>query len=297
MTVQVQVGNRPVLEEVPFRREGIHVSLVVNRRQRTARLVDFLAGNFAVKQPALDTLAKREGIARMFTLVEKEESLGWAKAGYVREGAIPGYYKRSDAHVMGRVISDPPLVTEDGLPTTLTADLPAVERMLTQAKKLAPELSAPRGLKVEAFSDLQVSMLGIAPPRTKKTAAWIDERFGRTGERIHVVAKTPKTARGAEQILSAELQEPFGNAYIQSSHLATTADEGKVLLGGLLALHETLADRGVGCIFAITSAESAPTGAVFLAAGYRKTGALARHLTAGDRRVDAILWTLRTDGN
>ena len=41
MSVQTQqVGQRPVMDEVPVRAAGIHVSLILNRRHRVARLVE-----------------------------------------------------------------------------------------------------------------------------------------------------------------------------------------------------------------------------------------------------------------
>ncbi len=292
MSMQVQTSQRSVIEEVSYRREGIHVSLIVNRRQRTARLVDFLAGNFPLKQHRLDEVARREGIARIYTFVEKEESLGWAKVGYAREGTIPGYYKRSDAYLMGRVISDPPLVDEDGGPLTKPADTAAAEKILTQAKKLLPEVTAVKGLKIEVLTDLQVTAQGMVPARTKKTAAWFDERFLRSGDRLNVVAKGKTTT----QMITAELQEPFGNAYVQIAIVPTKTDEARVLAGALHGLHEALKAREIGCTFAMSPVDSPLLGAMFLSAGYRRTGVLSQHLAPGEKRGDAFLWVRRTAG-
>ena len=292
MSMQVQTSQRSVIEEVSYRREGIHVSLIVNRRQRTARLVDFLAGNFPLKQVRLDEVARREGIARIYTFVEKEESLGWAKVGYAREGTIPGYYKRSDAYLMGRVVSDPPLVDEDGGPMTQPADTAAAEKVLTQAKKLVPEITAVKGLKIEVLTDLQVTAQGLVPARTRKTAAWFDERFLRSGDRLNVVAK----GRTNSQMVTAELQEPFGNAYVQIAVLPTKTDEARVMAGALHGLHEALKAREIGCTFAMTPVDSAQLGAMFLSAGYRRTGVLSQHVAPGEKRSDAFLWVRRTAG-
>ena len=105
---------KPVVEELLFRSGSVHVALVVNRRHRSARVVDFLDGNFPQKQAAIHQIALREGIERVYTLVEREQSGGWAKVGFAREGSIPGYYKRSDAYVMGHLVHDPPRVTAEG---------------------------------------------------------------------------------------------------------------------------------------------------------------------------------------
>ena len=61
-------------------------------------------------------------------------------------------------------------------------------------------------------------------------------------------------------------------------------------------VYEALKAREIGCTFAMTPADSALLGAVFLGAGYRRTGVLSRHLAPGERRADAMLWVRRTAG-
>lgn len=297
MSVQTQqVGQRPVMDEVPVRAAGIHVSLILNRRHRVARLVDFLAGSFPQKAAAIDAVARREGIERVYTLVEKEESVGWSRVGFAREGSIPGYYKRSDAHLMGRVVSTPPLVDEDGLPMTPPADANAAERTLNQAKKLQPELTgALKGFRVALCSDESVGAEAALPPRSKKGGAWLEERFGRTGQRLHVVGRVARVgAKPAEQLLSLELQEPFGNAHLQLASWALKPDDGRMLFCALQAAAEPLRAKEIGCVFALSPADNPVTAAAFLAAGYKRTGLLSQHLLLGDRRVDAFLWTRRS---
>lgn len=297
MTVQVTTGARPVIDEVHVRREGIHVSLVVNRRQRSARLVDYLAGNFVTKQQHLDAIARREGIERIYTLVEKEESLGWSRVGYAREGTIPSYYKRSDAYLLGRVITDPPTVTEEGAPATVPADTAAAEKTLTAAKRLVPEVTLPKGVKVEVLDDHKALASGAVAPHTRKAAAWFEERFGSIGDRVHVVARAGRAPKVPDQIVTGELQEPFGNAFVQVALHPTKADEAKLLAAALAGLHEVLRTREIGCAFAASPADNALAAAVFLQGGYRRTGVLSRHLVSGDHRVDALLWTRRADGD
>ena len=123
MVDRTLLANKPIVEEVHLRDSQVYICLVVNRRHKSARIVDFLAGNFPAKQAAIYNIAHREGIERVYTLVEREESTGWAKAGYAREGSIPGYYKRSDAHLMGHLIHSPPMVDEDGNAVAPTADM------------------------------------------------------------------------------------------------------------------------------------------------------------------------------
>lgn len=297
MTIQLTTGTHPVIEEVHVRREGIHVSLVVNRRQRSARLVDYLAGNFVTKQQHLDTIARREGIERIYTLVEKEESLGWSRVGYAREGSIPGYYKRSDAYLLGRVITDPPTVTEEGAPATVPADISAAEKTLTAARKTVSELTVSKGTKVDVLDDHKLMASGLVPARSRKSAAWFDERFGSIGNRVHLVAHGPtRGAKTVDQIVTGELQEPFGNAFVQCAMHPTRVEEARLMASALAGLHEVLHTREIGCAFAMSPADNSLAAAVFLQAGYRRTGVLSRHLVVGDHRVDALLFTRRTEG-
>ena len=284
-----------MVEEVPVKTAGIYVSLVVNRRHRSARIVDFLAGNFGQKSAAIDAFARREGIERVYTLVEREESLGWARVGYAREGSIPGYYKRSDAYLMGRVVTTPPMVDEDGLAMTPPPETNAAEKVLTAAKKMVPELNeVPRGFKATTLSDAEVLSAGLLPAKTRKGGAWFEERFGRTGERIHVAGRMGRTgAKLPDQVISVELQEPFGNALVQLTAWAQKTDDARMLFSSLQTVAEQLRTRDIGCTFALSPADNAVTAAAFLAAGFKRTGLLARHLLLGDRRVDALLWTRR----
>ncbi len=297
MTVQVTTGTRPVIDEVHVRREGIHVSLVVNRRQRSARLVDYLAGNFVTKQQHLDAIARREGIERIYTLVEKEESLGWSRVGYAREGTIPSYYKRSDAYLLGRVITDPPTVTEEGAPATVPADTNAAEKVLTAAKRLVPEVTLPKGVKVEVLDDHKALASGAVAPHTRKSAAWFEERFGSIGDRVHVVARAARAPKVTDQVVTGELQEPFGNAFVQYALHPTKPDEARLLAAALAGLHEVLRAREIGCAFAVSPADNPLAAAVFVQGGYRRTGVLSRHLVSGDHRIDALLWTRRAEGD
>jgi acetyl-CoA acetyltransferase len=49
--------------------------LLVNRRHQTARIIDFRSGASLAKRNAVLTTAKREGIEKLFVLVERDELL------------------------------------------------------------------------------------------------------------------------------------------------------------------------------------------------------------------------------
>ncbi len=293
MSDHLSVGGRPAMEEIHFRSDLVYISLVVNRRHRTARVVDFLAGNFAQKQSAIQSIALREGIDRVYTLVEREESIGWSRVGYGREGSIPGYYKRSDAYLMGYIVEDPPAVNEDGVPIPPMADAARAERTLVAARKLASGMAPAKGVRAQVLSPDEVTALRTAT-RGRRTY-WMDERFGRTGASLHVAARPATRAAGKipDQIVSAELQEPFGNAFIQFGSSPMRAEEAPLMASALAALVEQLRTREIVCSFAVAPSDNTVLAAAMLSVGFRKTGLLARHLYSGESRTDAILFTRR----
>ena len=94
------VQQKPV-DEIFFRNEAVSLCLLVNRRARTMRIVDFRAGPNPAKRLFVLSLAQREGVSKIYTLVERDEVQTWTKLGFAKEGTIPGFYKRSDAFFLG----------------------------------------------------------------------------------------------------------------------------------------------------------------------------------------------------
>src|SRR5688572_5497296 len=91
-------------EEIFFSNSGVSLCLLVNRRARAMRVIDFRSGPSPTKRIFVLSLARREGVDRVYTLVERDECSTWAKMGFAREGNIPGFYKRSDAFVLGAIV-------------------------------------------------------------------------------------------------------------------------------------------------------------------------------------------------
>src|SRR6476646_4030008 len=75
------------------------------------RVIDFRAGPSHAKRMFVLALAKREGIEKVYTLVERDEVSTWRKLGFAKEANIPAFYKRSDAFLLGSSVED-----ADGLP-------------------------------------------------------------------------------------------------------------------------------------------------------------------------------------
>lgn len=284
--------GKPVIEELNFRAESVHICLMVNRKHRSARVVDFLAGNFPQKQAAIQAIAVRQGIERVFTLVEKEETTGWSRIGYAREGNIPGYYKRSDAYLMGHLVHDPPLLTPEGQWVAPVLDPAVAEKALNTARKVqgvtASANTRTQSVSEPHFATLRAGLKG-------KRAGWFpEERLSRAGTRMFFTAVEPRSKGGAELLLSAEVQEFFGNAYLQLVTPPSTEPEARSLAGALVGIVEQLKSREIASLFTMTPVGDTLSNAALLAAGFRKTGLLAGHLRAGERRVDTLLWARKT---
>jgi hypothetical protein len=92
--------QKPV-EEMFFRNDAVSVCMMMNRRAKTMRVIDFRAGPSDAKRLFVLSIAQREGVEKIYTLVERDEVNTWVRLGFAREGNIPGFYKRSDAFLLG----------------------------------------------------------------------------------------------------------------------------------------------------------------------------------------------------
>src|SRR5258708_5299447 len=100
------------VEEGFFQNEAVSLCLLINRRQRIMRVIDFRAGPTNAKRLFVLSLAQREGVEKAYTLVERDEVATWVKLGFAREGNIPGFYKRSDAFLLGCCVNAQPHQSE-----------------------------------------------------------------------------------------------------------------------------------------------------------------------------------------
>src|SRR5580704_4665694 len=101
MAAKVWGTQQKVVEEVFFQNEAVSLCVLINRRARTMRIIDFRAGPTTAKRLFVLSLAQREGVEKVYTLVERDEVQTWLKLGFTKEGNIPGFYKRSDAFLLG----------------------------------------------------------------------------------------------------------------------------------------------------------------------------------------------------
>jgi hypothetical protein len=308
--------QKPV-DEVFFQNEAVSLCLLINRRARTMRVIDFRAGPTPAKRLFVVSLAQREGVDKVYTLVERDEVATWVKLGFAKEGNIPGFYKRSDAFLLGCTVPAPgkvrgsgtyksagpatggeaPLHSETRIaiaepaaaPTPMTEAQLLMERTIAHGKKAIRDL-VPKAIpmaKVAPASEAEARKALTVAQRTGR-ALTAFEPFGRDVERRYFVA----TARGGfELFASTQSQACFGNAYLDFLQSPRTDAERMGTIGAVRSLCDTLLAEGVVSCFSLAPSDDVAMASAFLANGFRRTGLLAEHLLAGSERKDAILWS------
>jgi hypothetical protein len=319
------IQQKPV-EEVFFQNEAVSLCLLVNRRARTMRVIDFRAGPTNAKRLFVLSLAQREGVDKVYTLVERDEVATWVKLGFAKEGNIPGFYKRSDAFLLGCTVPRTPAAlrakTLDRIPeddedvpsqseirlavSAMTApaaeavpEVPAgpppmspaqekMERTILTAKKHLKDLSdkAVPPAKVAQVSEIEARK-AVATALKNGRALTAFEPFGRDAERRYFVA----TARGGfELYASTESQACFGNAYLELLQGPRNEAEKLATAGALKAMCDRLLSEGVVSCFSLAPSDDVSLATAFLHNGFRRTGLLVDHLLVGNTRKNAILW-------
>jgi hypothetical protein len=306
-------GTHPkTVEEVFFQNEAVSLCLLINRRARTMRVVDFRAGATHAKRLFVLTLAQREGIEKAYTLVERDEVANWVKLGFAKEGNIPGFYKRSDAFLLGCTIPPPgrakalePLVGDEvpsqsemrltvaepvaaSVGTPMTAAQAVMERTIVTAKKNLKDFdkSVPVA-KVAAITEAE-SRKAVAAALRSGRALTAFEPFGRDAVRRYFVA----TARGGFELhASTETQACFGNAYLELLQAPRTEAEKLATIGALKAFCDRLRGEDVVSCFSLAPSNDLAMATAFLRNGFRRTGLLLEHLVVAGERKDAILWS------
>ena len=312
--------QQKAVEEIFFHNEAVSLCLLINRRAKTMRVVDFRAGPSNAKRAFVMSLARREGAEKVYTLVEREEVSTWAKMGFVKEGNIPGFYKRSDAFVLGASVTPlragtlkpiddvapheaaPPANSEvrialgavrpEGAPA---ADAPLseaherMERTVIHAKKHAKELageSLPLA-KMASISEADAKKAVASAVRTGR-ALTAFEPFGRDVERRYFMV----SARGGfELVVSTEQQACFGNAFLELLTGPRNEAERLATASALRAICDKLvAGDVVGC-FGLSPSDDVPLATAFVFNGFRRTGLLQSHVVVGDERKDVIIWS------
>jgi hypothetical protein len=295
--------QQKAVDEIFFQNDAVSLCLLVNRRARTMRVIDFRAGPTPAKRTFVLSLARREGVDKAYTLVERDEVSTWIKLGFTKEANIPGFYKRSDAFLLGCVVPPAgapavslgaPSESETRIavakaPDVADAHHDLAERTLAHAKKLvkeAPEKSLPVA-KVGTVREADVRK-PLASALKSGRALTAFEPFGRDVERRYFSL----TARGGfELVASTESQACFGNAFIELLQAPKNEAERLATMASVRALCDRLLAEGVVSAFALSPSDDVAFATVFVANGFRRTGLLVSHLYVRNERKDAIIWS------
>lgn len=322
-------AKKPV-DEVFVQNHDVSLCLLLHRRAKTMRVVDFRAGPSSAKQRLVMQLAAKEGVEKVYTLVERDEVSTWAKMGFAKEASIPGFYKRSDAFLLGSPVvttnvrsEPPPAPNSSHMRISLRRGMPLpsmpielapddededdaapeqgdtkahvfAEKTLVHAKKRAKELaeqSLPLA-KVTQVTEAQTKKpLGAALKAGRALTAF--EPFGRDVERRYFVA----TARaGFELVTSIESQACFGNAFLELLTAPKNDAEALATTSALKVVCDKLVKEATVSVFSLVPSDDVALAAAFCFNGFRRTGLLLSHVLLGDgtsrgARKDAIVFS------
>ena len=275
--------KRALVEDVYFRTDSAYLCVIINRRTKLARVIDFRVGALPAKRMYLQKLAKEEGIEKIITLVEKDEVTTWTRIGFAREGVVPGFYKRSDGHLCGWVVG-----SSGGGELPNSADDRLADRTINAAKKAATKIS-------DKLSGVSCHPAEPTAALSARDGAWRRDKgfgafdaFGRDAQRSYIETAYRKSKTN---YISAEFQDCFGHSLLEILRRPTTEEEQLAVVGGLRQICDTLTERGIVSAFCFAPSDDVELATAFVAAGFRKTGLLALGILIGGERKDAILWS------
>jgi hypothetical protein len=289
------------VDQLLFHNDTVSLCLLVNRRHQTLRVIDFRAGPTLAKRNFVIAAAKREGVEKVFTLVERDEVSTWTRLGFSREGSIHAFYKRSDAWILGAVVSqvgplrpdarlDAPEEDDEDedAPELASPAASLAERTLARARRqlkgAAPVLPA---IKLAPAREADVKRAVAAAQRGGRALTGF-EAFGRDVERTAYVL----TARGGFELYASwESQACFGNSFLEILTAPRNETERLATTAAVRAVCDRLAEEGVVSTFCLSPADDVDLCTVYLTAGFRRSGVLAKHIQIKGQRKDAIVWS------
>lgn len=281
-------GEEP--SEIEVRRGDMSFCFLLDRENRRMRVIDFRAGFHPAKLEIVQEVAEREGIERIFTVVEREEATTWTKLGFNKEATVPGFYKRSDGYILGQVL-DARVPYESGTRIRLRPESTAdpADKVIAAAKKMLQARGGNEGTRVNVAAardrDLEKAV-GVASRSGRALTNF--SPFGRDVERRSVLC----TARGGYSVLvSVELQPCFDNALLETLVAPRGEKETWMTSSAIAQICASLRTEGVVSTFSIAPAHSVELSAALLGAGFRATGCLPGHSVLQGRREAALVWT------
>ncbi len=276
-TQAARVQKDEPVEEIYYRKGDIDFCFLLNRRHHNLRVFDYRVGNYQQKRDFFDRIARTEGLRKVFTVVEKQDSKSWRSVGFSREGAIPGYFRTADAYVMSRVY------TEDGDPIQGGAPKlagPAVKSRSNQDSK-------PRGLNLEFITD--ESRLKAITEELQEGSVYAPFRRGMFHPDVGLQGKLGKR----DLWLGAETDSSFGHAKVDLMTVPTKEDDLPQYEFALRALLDELRKMDTASVFGLGPVDAPLFNQVFATLGFKVSARLTDHVTRDEEFVGVQLWHRR----
>ena len=271
-------GDEPV-EEIYYRKGDIDFCFLLNRRHHNLRVFDYRVGNYQQKRDFFDRIARAEGLRKVFTVVEKQDSKSWRSVGFSREGAIPGYFRTADAYIMSRVY------TEDGEP--IQGGAPKLNAPVAAASAKEKAVIKPRGLTFEVITD--IARLESVTREFGDDSAYAPFRRGVFTPDIGVVSHFNKR----DYWVGAETDSSFGHAKLDMITRPLKDTDIPPLEYSLKVLLDELAKLETASVFALCPADCALSNQIYSELGFKVTARLTDHLTREEEFVGAQVWHRR----
>lgn len=270
--------ERSHVEEIHLRKGDIDLRLLVNHSHGHLRFMDFRVGNYPEKRDALDEIARKYRLRKVFTLVEKQDSQNWRSAGFSREGVYPTFFRTADAYTMSRLYDE----VGNPLPPIPPLRPGNEERTAFPGRKL----HKPEGLKIEPIADERGRRSLVAGMNGQLRAL----PFSRTAAPDLVYHAR---ARRHEGWVCAEINDSFGHATLgfapppnDEADLVLSAYAGNSAVGALN-------DKGVNNVYGLSPVNDRWSNELFSGLGFKVSGRLADHLRTEDGYVLTLIWHRR----
>ncbi len=276
-TQAARVQKDEPVEEIYYRKGDIDFCFLLNRRHHNLRVFDYRVGNYQQKRDFFDRIARAEGLRKVFTVVEKQDSKSWRSVGFSREGAIPGYFRTADAYVMSRVY------TEDGDP--IQGGAPKLQGPSVKAR--TQQESKPRGLNIEVVTD--ENRLKVVTEGLQAGSVYAPFRRGMFHPDVGVHGKQGKR----EIWIGAETDSSFGHAKVDLMTVPTKEDDLQQYEFTLRAMLDELKKMDTASVFGLCPVDAPLCNQVFSSLGFKVSARLTDHVTQDEEFVGVQLWHRR----
>ncbi|MCA9672120.1 MAG: hypothetical protein KC503_41280 [Myxococcales bacterium] len=272
-------------EERTYRRGEFDMRMVINRSHLHMRIMDYRSGNYEQKCALLDAMAREEGLRKVFTVVEKQDSNSWRSAGFVREAVFPSFFRTADAYMMSRIYGP------DGQPEQVSALKSSTDE---QTKFPGRKLRKPDALTLDSVTSErergEIQEQGGLALRTLP--------FSRV--RPPELAVRGRARKVKPTFVCAEVDDSFAHAMIGFSPVPDS-EPSMVLCAyaGNLLISQVL-EREIATVFAVSPLDDRWSNELLSGLGFKVTGRLLSHLRVDDPRdggapefTNALLWHRR----